>query len=278
MSHYINERSELKVGVVIRDIVLAIIVIIVALGSWSIVGPQQAGIIVRTGSINRGLESGLNFKLPLFEKVVKIDMSTIALPATELGYSKDGQIISFEVTTQYAVEPGAVQAIYKEFKKDYEARLVLPKVKESIKTVASNYTAQGIIDNRAKISSEIKTAVLEGLAGRGITISGVNLTNIDFDDAYEAAIKNKQVQEQQALAQVNITKQEDEKKKQEILKAEALSEKTRLEAVALQSSQGEKVIDKIYAEAALEAAKKWNGVLPTQMIPGGTLPFINLTK
>lgn len=117
---------------------------------------------------------------------------------------------------------------------------------------------------------------MKQIVNRGFLVSSVTITNIDFDDQYESAIKNKQVQEQQALAQINITKQEDEKKKQEILKAEALAEKTRLEAVALQSAQGEKLIDKLYAEAALESAKKWNGVLPTQMIPGATLPFIQV--
>ncbi len=280
VNRYGEERTEevFRGGKLVAFIIGGIFSLIIIFGSFSIVGPQQSGIVVRTGSINRSIDSGMALKFPILESVVKIDMSTIALPVTELAYSKDGQIISMEATIQYAVEPSSVTPIYREFKKDYEARLILPRVKEAIKTVTSNYTAQGIIDNRAKISSEIQIAVLGGLEGRGFQISGVALTNIDFDDAYEAAIKNKQVQEQQALAQVNITKQEDEKKKQEILKAEALSEKTRLEAVALQSAQGEKLIEKIYAEAALEAAKKWNGVLPTQMIPGGTLPFINLTK
>ncbi len=67
------------------------------------------------------------------------------------------------------------------------------------------------------------------------------------------------------MAQANITAQEEEKKQQEILRAEALSEKTRLEADALATSNGEKVIEKIYAEAALEAAKRWDGSVPQTM-------------
>lgn len=264
---------------ILKRIILFIVIfvlVIVTFGSYTIISPQQKGIIVRLGSINRQVDSGLNFKLPFIEKVVKLDISTVAIKGTELGYSKDGQTVSFEATVNYAVDPSLVVNVYKEFNKDYESRLILPAIKEAIKVTSSQYSAQGIIDNRARLSSDMKTDLVKQISDRGFLVSSITITNIDFDDAYENAIKNKQVQEQQALAQINITKQEDEKKKQEILKAEALAEKTRLEAVALQSAQGEKLIDKLYAEAALESAKKWNGVLPTQMIPGATLPFIQV--
>lgn len=255
-----------------------VLVIVVLLSSWTIVGPQQKAIIVRLGSVNRTLESGFNFKLPFLEKSVKIDTSINAVQGTELAYSKDGQTVSFEATVNYAVNPGEVVTIYREFKKDYKDRIVVPSIKEAIKSVASQYTAQGIIDNRPKLPVEMRNALIQLLEDEGFVVSNVVITNIDFDDAYENSIKEKQVAEQKALQQINVTKQEEEKKKQEIFKAEALAEKTRLEAMALNSAQGEKLIDKIYAEAALEAAKKWNGVLPTQMIPGGTLPFIQVGK
>jgi regulator of protease activity HflC (stomatin/prohibitin superfamily) len=250
----------------------------VLFGSWTIVSPQEKAIVVRLGSIKGTLESGFNFKMPIIDKVVKMDISTNAIKGTELGYSKDGQTVTFEATMTYALNPGEVENIYKEYRKDYESRVILPAIKEAIKTVASKYTAQGIIENRAKLSSEMKDLLAAQVVTRGFIVEGVVVTNIDFDDAYEAAIQGKQIAEQNALKQVNVTKQEEELKKQEILKAEALAEKTRLESEALASQQGEKVINKIYAEAALEAAKKWNGVLPTQMIPGQTLPFIQLGK
>jgi len=271
----LDQDEKVIIKRIIYSIILFVILVII-FSSCTIISPQEKGIIVRLGSISRQIDSGLNFKLPLIEKVVKLDISTVALKGTELGYSKDGQTVSFEATVNYAVDPSLSVNVYKEFNKDYENRLILPAIKEAIKVTASQFTAQGIIDNRARLSSDMKTDLIKQISNRGFLVSSVTITNIDFDDAYENAIKNKQVQEQQALAQINITKQEDEKKKQEILKAEALAEKTRLEAVALQSAQGEKLIDKLYAEAALESAKKWNGVLPTQMIPGATLPFIQV--
>lgn len=270
--------TEVLVGKLVGHVVLGIIALVFIFGSFFIVSPQENGIVLRLGSIQGTAQNGLNFKLPLVDSVVKMDISTKAIVVDELAYSKDGQTVAFQATANYALNNQSAEAVYREFKRNYEAALIVPSIKEAIKTVASKYTAQGIIENRSRLPLEMKDEFSKLVLTRGFNVSAITLTNIDFDDAYENAIKNKQVQEQEALAQINITKQQDEKKKQEILKAEALAEKTKLEALALQSAQGEKLIDKIYAEAALEAAKKWNGVLPTQMIPNGALPFINLTK
>jgi prohibitin 2 len=272
------EQKKLPLGKIIGWSVVGFILLVLILGTFTTISPQERGIVVRLGEIRGTLDSGLNFKLPIVDKIVKMDTSTNAIKGTELGYSKDAQTVSFEATVTYAIDPLEVTNIYKEFKRDYESRVIVPAIKESIKTIASKYTAQGIIDNRALLSIEMKDLFAQQVLARGFIVDSVAITNIDFDDAYEEAIKQKQIAEQTALQQINVTKQEEEKKKQEILKAQALSEKTRLEAQALASQQGNEVIEKIYAEAALEAAKKWNGQLPTQMIPGSTLPFIQLGK
>lgn len=276
-----GEKKEVEVlnipKIVIHSLV-GVIALCLIFGSWTIVSPQEKAIVTRLGSINRVLENGFHFKIPIIESVTKMDMQIQAFPVTELAYSKDSQTVTLEVTLNYRINPANVQQIFTEVRKDYDTRIITPSIKESIKAVTANYTAQGLIDNRAKISTELKEVILGRILDRGFMADSVSITNLDFDDAYENAIKEKQVAEQKALQAINVTKQEEEKKKQEILKAEALSEKTRLEAVALQSAQGEKVIEKIYAEAAKIAAEKWNGALPTQMIPGQTLPFINLGK
>lgn len=270
---YENQTSIAKI---VGYSVLGIFALIGLFSSFTIVEPQEVGVVVRAGSLSRVLSEGFHFKFPFIEDVTKMDLQTKAYPVTELAYSKDAQTVSGEVTLNYSLTSSSVEQVFREVRNDYEARLVSPAVKEAIKVVFSNYTAQGLLDNRAKIPLEIKTILTERLVVKGFNLDAVSITNLDFDDAYEAAVREKQVQEQNALAQVNITRQEEEKKEQEILKAQALAEKTRLESVALQSAQGKAVIEKIYAEAALEAAKKWNGNLPQTMIPGGALPFLNL--
>lgn len=276
-----EQKEEVSLLFVFGAVLVVIIAIVAVIGfflSFTIVSPQQVGIITRVGSLNRSVGEGLHWKIPFFEGVTKMKIQEQKYAVSSQSYSKDGQTVDIEVTVNYMLKREAVESVYREAKNNYQDIFLNPVIAPAAEETLSKYTAQGIIENRVQLPIEIKNLIIGRVGDKGILIKGVELTKLDFDDAYESAIRNKQVKEQEALAQVNVTKQEEEKKKQEILKAEALAEKTRLESQALASQQGEKVITKIYAEAALEAAKKWNGVLPTQMIPGQTLPFIQLGK
>ncbi|KKR19804.1 MAG: Band 7 protein [Parcubacteria group bacterium GW2011_GWE2_39_37] len=56
--------------------------------------------------------------------------------------------------------------------------------------------------------------------------------------------------------------------------------KAEAEAIKLQSdaANNDKYVNLKALEVQKSAVEKWNGVLPTQMIPNATLPFINLAK
>jgi len=254
---------------------------LILLGTFTIVSPQEVGIITRLGALNRSVEQGFHFKIPLVEDVTKMNVADQKFVVPNQVYSKDGQTIDTQLTLNYKLNPVNVLDIFKATRNNYQDIIISPILTPVVEEVFSKYTAQELIEKRALLAVEIKNIVVDRVNSRGILVSGVEFT-FDFDDQYEAAIRNKQVQEQQALAQVNITAQEKEKKAQEILKAEALSEKTRLEGVALQSAQGEKVISKIYAEAALEIAKKWNGQSCQSNCYGtaltSPLPIVNIGK
>lgn len=260
---------------VIGGVVVAVGLILMLMSAVSI-GETERGVVTKFGAFEKVIGAGFHFVNPFTTDVTVMDVSVRALPLTELTYSKDGQIISVNYTINYQVNQSEVEQIFKEVNNDYEVRYVIPRSKQYLKDVFSKYTAQGVIDNRGLIPTEVTALLATELSSKGITVSNVIIENLDFDDSYEQAIQNKQVQEQQALAQVNITKQEEEKKKQEILKAEALAEKTRLEVQALASSQGQQIIEKIRAEAQLELAKKWNGQMPVNMYSGSPFPIIDI--
>src|SRR3990167_5177986 len=97
-----EEDSKFALKVIVGAIV-AIVALVLLFGSFRIISPQEQGIVLRLGSISRTLDNGLSFKFPLIEKVVKMDVSTISIPVDELGYSKDGQVVQFQATINYAL-------------------------------------------------------------------------------------------------------------------------------------------------------------------------------
>ena len=92
------------------------------------------------------------------------------------------------------------------------------------------------------------------------------LVNIDFDDEFEKAIKEKQVAEQNALKAKNVTIQVEELAKQTRIKAEADADAMRIKAAALESNA--KLVN-------YEAVQKWDGKMPQYML-GNSVPFIDL--
>lgn len=265
--------------------VLAFVALFFIAKSATTVDQTERGILVTFGEVQEVLEPGLHFVNPFTSDVYKFDVTVQALQVNELAYSKDSQIVGAQATVNYRVDVTQIAKVWEDVRRDGETRYVAPRSNEAIKNVLAKYTAQEIIENRETLSSTYKENLVPRLDGTGFIIEDVALENLDFDDAYERAVTNKQVQEQEALTQANITSQEEEKKKQAILQAEALAEKTRLEVEAL-SLGGDEIIEKILAEAQLEAAKKWNGGVPSTLIMGGgadaantpVVPFINVGR
>jgi membrane protease subunit HflK len=80
----------------IRIILLAIIALIVLISSFFQVGPEEVGVITRFGKYVRSVPSGLNVKLPIMEKIVKVPVER--QQKEEFGF----RTIMAGVQTQYA--------------------------------------------------------------------------------------------------------------------------------------------------------------------------------
>ena len=77
--------------------------------------------------------------------------------------------------------------------------------------------------------------------------------------------------QQNAEAAQNKVAQTQAEASSTIIAAEAQAKAIQIQAEAIQQQGGANYVE-------LQAVQKWDGHLPTQMIPGATLPFINLTQ
>lgn len=81
----------------------------------------------------------------------------------------------------------------------------------------------------------------------------------------------KQVAQQSALKAENDLKRIQVEADQRIAQAKAEAEAIKIQAQAITQQGGRDYVQ-------LQAIEKWNGKLPDQMIPGGTVPFLDLSK
>lgn len=258
---------------------LVFLLIPILYGSFYTVDQGERGVVLRNGRLVSISEPGLGFKVPFIDSVVKISVqSRLANYQNMSSYSRDQQPASMNVSVNYRINPGVVDDVYSNYGNEIAMRdrLITPRLQQEVKTVFGQFNAVSAIQERERLNIEALGAVQKAV-GSVITIESLQIENIDFSNAYEQSI------EQRMLAEVEVQRVRQNLERERI-QAEIVETQARAEANAIRL-RGEAEGAAINARGQalrdnpdliqLVQAEKWNGVLPTTMIPSNTVPIIN---
>lgn len=274
-------------------VVAGLLALMTFFGGWYTVDQGARGVILRTGAIVGTAEPGLGFKVPWLDRVVDVSVQENKRTYDKLeAYSKDQQAATLRVSVNYRIPADKVAEVYAEYggEESLVVRALDPRVYRDLKTVFGRFVAVTAIQDRSRLNVEVEQAIRDAVTGP-LIITSVQIENIDFSDAYENSI------EQRMLAEVEVQRlrqnAEREKVTAEITvtKAKAEADATRARSQASADAiriQGEAEADSIRARGdalrdnpglvALTQAEKWNGALPTTMVPGASVPMLTLGK
>lgn len=259
---------KLVLGLVLGAVALIVLLVV---NPMVIVNAGERGVVLKWGAVQSEiLNEGLNWVTPIAEDVQMVNVQTQKLEATTLSYSKDLQTITVKLALNYHVKPEVVGKLWQDVGKDFQARLIDPAIQESVKSAVAKFTAQELIDKRPIVKDEIKTELLNRLTDYFV-VDEFSITDFSFSDQYEAAVESKQVAEQSALKAENDLKRVQFEADQRVAQAKAEAEAIKIQAEAITQQGGKDYVQ-------LKAIERWDGELPSQMIPGATVPFIDLTK
>jgi len=255
----------------------AIVVGIIALGlfilkPFTIINSGEVGIKVTTGKFqSEPLLPGLHFFIPVLQKVIPVNTRIRLITysndmSTELGdkfrnfegglrrnraipvLDKRGLTVNIDLAVQYSLKAESAPATIAKWGSSWEEKIINSKVREVVRDVVGQYTAEQLPEMRNTIATAIQTKVTEkvdALEHQPVVLSSVELRNI----VLPPKIKEKIEEVQAAKQDVTIAEQEKEKAKQHAQKAAEIArgqaEKNRIEA------QGE--ADKIRIEAEEQA-------------------------
>ena len=281
------------IGVAVGAVVAGVIGLSVLGGSLYTVDQGERGVILRNGAVVGTAEPGLGFKAPVIDRVVEINVQSLAQVYNNvLAYSADQQTASMRVSVSFRVPADKVEQVYSDFGgiSGMLERLVDRQVPEEVKAVFGKFNAATAIKERDRLSAEINAAIKNSIKGP-LIIESVQLENLDFSDAYEQSI------EQRMLAEVEVQKvqqnAEREKVQAQIVVIQAQAEadsklaqaKAEADAIKLRGEAEAQAIRVRGAALAqnpnlpeLVKAERWNGKLPETMIPGGATPMLNVSK
>jgi len=290
-----GKRPEFSVGNLPSGTVAAgfavIVLLLIVYSTYFTIDQGERGVILHNGAIAGEAEPGLHFKLPIITTIAKISVQIQkeAFEKTADGdtrmqaYSRDQQPATIAMSVNYHVtDASAVYAQYGSLE-SMASRVISPKTYEQLKNVFGQFDAADAIQKRASLNAEVYAAIRGAVRGP-IVIDSVQIEDITFSTQYEGAVE--------ARMQAIVKQQQAEADKQKRIidaDASAYEVKAAADAKAHQIEvQGNAEAGAIKARGdalranpglpTLVAAEKWNGILPTTMVPGNALPFLNLAK
>lgn len=270
---------------------IALLVLFTFFGSWYTVGQGERGVVTRFGAVVDTAEPGLGFKTPFITRVNTITVQTKIMKLdNEEAYSSDQQAAHMQLSVNYSIIPGEVRQVFSQFgsEEQLEARLIKPRVRQQLKNVFGHYTAATAISKRDQLNTEVRAAVQEAVKGL-VEIEGVQLEDLKFSKEYEAAIEARMMAEvevqksaqrvsnEKQLAQITVTKAQAEADSS-LARAKAEAEAVRIKGEAEAASiraRGDALKDNP-GLVDLTQAERWDGKLPSTMVPGGTVPMLGV--
>jgi regulator of protease activity HflC (stomatin/prohibitin superfamily) len=262
----------------------AVVILAVIFGSFVIIGPGKRGIIVQFGKVSdRIMGEGLNFKMPIRDNIVIINVQTETVQfdnkldkgdnsekSSMFCATKDLQDVQIAVIVNYHLDAGKVNKTYQQYGSTYQVNIIEPIIREVIKSQAALYTAEELVTKRAEFSDKVSVMLSEKIGSKDSVFERLNITNFQFSDSFSKAIEAKVTAEQNALAAKNKLEQVKFEADQRVAEAKGEAEAIKIQANAIQAQGGKEYV-------SLKWVEKWNGALPTTVL-GDSVPMINIVK
>lgn len=188
-------------------------------------------------------------------------------------YTKDLQMAKIQFFVNWAVHREKAMDLHKTLGNAYKTRLQ-SETESAIKQVIGLYDSESLIANRGQVEEKATKLLNDRLHELNMRADSIRLTDIEYSQQYATAIENKQVAEQDAKREKNITLQEQEKANQKLINAEAEAEAMRIKTNALAQSKTLVEYERVQVEKI--QAEKWNGELPQNIYGSAPLPILNL--
>lgn len=248
-------------------ILIFMLIIIGVFSSMYTVNTGEVAIISRLGEVIRVEEAGLHFKVPFMEKKTRmytreqtmkfgteIQNADDAPPITAT--TKDMQTIKIAITvSDTTTDP---LKLYKAFLGNHVRSLMVPRIRDAVQTQIAKYSIEEFVSKRNELNQNIFKDLDETFSPYGLKLTNVSIVDYKFSEAYEQAVEEKKVLEQ------NV---ETERRKQEKMIIEAEG-KVKLAELEIKRKEAEAKANKIETESlsnilmTKQIIEKWNGELP----------------
>ena len=280
MPETIMDRIELKfskpgnVGLLI----LLLLILIIGWSTFVIIPAGHRGVILLWGSVEkRIMGEGLNFKVPIAESVITVDVKVQPHPFKEIdASSKEYQMVKMTGMMNFHIDPSFVNDLYQRVGLDFADKVIDPAFNDFVKEVVPTYPIGEILPKREEIRQRAMKKLGDNLERYHIIVDDIYFASIQFSPGYEGAIEAKQVAQQQVETQKQVLAQREIEAQQKV--ATAKGEAESILVVATGQAKANEAISRSITPILVQykSIEKWNGILP--QVSGGAVPFVDLRR
>lgn len=276
---------KLAIGIVIVGLIISTVV-----GSFYSIDERDRGVILRNGAVIGIAEPGLHWKRPFTDSVTTISVEFKSTRYDGLdAYSKDNQPARLRASVNWHVDPARVTEVYSSAgtAEALAARTIDRYLPQAVENTFAQYSAVTAVQKRPQLVIDVGKSLRSDVTGP-IVIDSVQIENIDFSKEYEDSIANRM----KAEVAVETRRQDLEKEKVDaqivVTKAQAAANASYAQAEADAKAtrirgEADAYAIKVKSDALaanpnlveLTKAERWNGTLPTTMLPNTTVPFLD---
>lgn len=274
---------------IIGSIVAIVLILVLAITNITIIPTGYTGVKTSFGQVQETeIKSGqLNFTIPFVQSIAKVNnkQQDKKIESQIWGETNDKTpIYAADLTVTYQIQPEKSVWIYTNVT-DIKNLVSDALVASAVKSAMSELSPQDVT-NRTKIEPLVQTKLAESLNQKYgedvVFVNKVVINNMDFEDAYNTAIQEKSIAQQNAAKQkieneAAIAKAEAEKQVA-ITNAEAEAQKTAIEAEA--QANANKMLAESLSDTLIryQEMQKWNGALPQYVGGNPAIPVLNNNK
>jgi len=259
-------------------IIVLLVILIIGWGTFVIIPAGHRGVVLLWGSVEkRIMGEGLNFKIPVAENVIKVDVKVQPHPFKEIdASSKEYQMVKMTGMMNFHIDPSYVNDLYQKVGLDFADKVIDPAFNDFVKEVVPTYPIGEILPKREEIRKRAMTKLGDNLSRYHIIVDDIYFANIRFSSGYEGAVEAKQVAQQQVETQKQVLAQREIEAQQKV--ATAKGEAESILVVAQGQAKANDALSRSISPILVQykGIEKWNGILP--QVSGGAVPFIDVSK
>lgn len=124
-------------GKTVAIVVVAAAVLLLIIATYFGVDAGERGVVLRFGEVNRVVDPGPHFKIPMAEEVVHMSVRVEKTTTKTEAASRDLQTVQTTMVLNYNLNPEKAGAMYANIGLNYNERVIDPAVKESFKAAAA---------------------------------------------------------------------------------------------------------------------------------------------